>query len=236
MKLSIVTATFNAIEKIPTLLNSLRAQTDKEFEWVVVDGASTDGTVDLLNSIIDLNITVISEEDFGIYDALNKAIKICRGEFYLVVGADDILSPMAVSIFKNNIDKSVDIVTAHVEIDGSILKKSKRPPWLAGQFSYVTGHSVSTVFRKSLHSKFGYYSKKYPIAADQEFIMKACGGGARLKSIDSVVGTFSTLGVSSQDVLGSLTESCRIKIALGHNKYMQVLILLMRIIRYRRKI
>src|SRR5699024_1576503 len=92
-KLSIITATFNAVEYLPTLIESLRKQQDKDFEWVVADGASTDGTLELLESIDDLNIQITSREDFGIYDALNRGIKACSGEFYLVMGADDVLYP-----------------------------------------------------------------------------------------------------------------------------------------------
>ena len=81
-KVSIITAVYNAENHILNLINSLRQQIDKNFEWVVVDGLSTDSTVKILKNIDDLNITIISEADFGIYDALNKGIKACTGEYY----------------------------------------------------------------------------------------------------------------------------------------------------------
>lgn len=71
-KLSVITATYNAIEYLPSLIECLRKQEDQDFEWVVADGASTDGTLELLESITDLNIVITSQEDFGIYDALNS--------------------------------------------------------------------------------------------------------------------------------------------------------------------
>ena len=84
--ISVITVTFNAAALLPGLMDSLRTQTDRDFEWVVVDGASTDGTVALLNSSGDILSHWISEPDFGIYDAMNKALQMARGEYYLVMG------------------------------------------------------------------------------------------------------------------------------------------------------
>src|SRR5574343_103309 len=84
--ISIITVTFNAAAHLPTLIDSLRNQSDRGFEWIVVDGASTDKTVDLLEAS-GIVTTWISEPDFGIYDALNKAIRLSTGEYYLVLGA-----------------------------------------------------------------------------------------------------------------------------------------------------
>src|SRR5690554_463607 len=114
-KLSIITATYNAMDHLPNLIECLRNQEDQDFEWVVADGASTDGTLELLQSITDLNIIITSQEDFGIYDALNRAIKLCGSEFYLVMGADDFLYPNGVKDYKEAIVDGVDVVTALID-------------------------------------------------------------------------------------------------------------------------
>ncbi|OYV85676.1 MAG: hypothetical protein B7Z63_05145 [Ignavibacteriae bacterium 37-53-5] len=85
--ISVVTATWNAAQHLPGLITSLQGQTDKEFEWVVADGASDDGTLELLRSVTGLNIVISSQQDFGIYDALNRAIRIASGDYYIVCGA-----------------------------------------------------------------------------------------------------------------------------------------------------
>jgi glycosyltransferase involved in cell wall biosynthesis len=231
MKLSVITATYNVEDSLPYLIESLRCQIDSDFEWVVADGASTDDTLEILQSIEDLNIKILSGPDFGIYDALNRAIKSSSGEFYLVVGADDTLYPNAVSDFKAEADKSADIVTASIVISGCVSKHRRTPAWLCGQFHYVSGHAVGTIFRKSLHDNFGLYSKKYPIAADQHFILKACNNGARVKVIDSVVGVFNLVGVSAVDLLGTITEFYRVQVGLGYNKYVQTLLVIARLIK-----
>lgn len=98
--ISIVTATFNAAALLPGLIESLSAQTDRNFEWIVIDGKSTDTTRQIIESAGSIVSTWISEPDFGIYDALNKAIRIASSEYYLVLGADDRLLPDAIAHYR----------------------------------------------------------------------------------------------------------------------------------------
>lgn len=236
MKLSVITATYNAVEHLPKLIESLRNQEDKDFEWVVADGASTDGTLELLQSITDLNIKISSQEDFGIYDALNRAIKISNGEFYLVVGADDFLYPNAVKDYKEAIDKDVDIITAPVKYGQCLLKpRTATPTWIAGLSSYLSNHAVGSVYRKNLHKKIGLYSRKFPIAADQLFVLKSIKNGAKVKKINSIVGFFNDTGVSSVDMAGVFTECYRIQLLLGENKALQTTLLFLRMLRHYKK-
>lgn len=234
-KLSVITATYNAMEHLPNLIECLRNQEDKDFEWVVADGASTDGTLELLQSIDDLNIVITSQEDFGIYDALNRGIKASSGEFYLVMGADDILYPNGVKDYKEAIEDGRDILTAKIKYGGKLSVVRKNKSWLAGQFAYVTGHSVGTAYRKELHDRFGFYSRKYPIAADQLFILTAIKKGSLVKEIDGLVGEFSLAGTSSIDTLGTISEFYRVQLTAGENKFVQTLLFVVRLIKNVRK-
>ena len=237
MKISVITATYNAINDLPRLVESLRNQEDQGFEWVVADGASTDGTLDLLQSITDLNIKVSSQEDFGIYDALNRAIKISSGEFYLVVGADDFLYPSAIKDYKQAIEEGVDIVTSPIQFKDRISPPEGRgPSWLYAQFAYISGHAVGSIYRKSLHQEFGLYSRKFPIAADQFFILKCIKGGAKIKRIKNIAGYFNDVGVSSIDLTGALTEWYRVQLMVGEKKFSQTLLFFMRLIKHYKKL
>lgn len=231
MKLSVITATFNAMQHLPALVHSLKNQTDKDFEWIVADGASTDGTAEYLESITDLNLKVISQEDFGIYDALNRGIKASSGEFYLVVGADDNLSREAIGNFKKNISDSVDVVTARFYMGNKVFKPTGKPIWLHSSASFVSGHAVGTIFRKTMHDEIGYYSKKYPIAADQLFMIKCYNSGYRFCSVNFIAGNYSADGLSSVDRLGTVLEIYRVLISLQYNKYLQTMLLFFRISR-----
>ncbi|CAE6915974.1 Glyco_trans_2-like domain-containing protein [Ectopseudomonas oleovorans] len=212
--LSVVTATYNAVEVLPRLLASLRSQTDLDFEWVVVDAVSTDGTVELLESVRDLRLVYRSEPDFGIYDALNKAVKLCSGEYYLVVGADDALTPDAIANYRLWAAKSgADIVTAAVSIGAAVKEKPFGRSWLRGQMAFVTAHAVGSIYKKALHERpgIGFYSRLYPIAADQLFILRTMKQGGRVCVADFCAGNFAEGGISSTDVLGALTEFFRIQ-------------------------
>jgi glycosyltransferase involved in cell wall biosynthesis len=230
--ISVITATYNAAKLLPTLIASLRAQTDKHFEWVVADGGSTDGTLALLKNIEDLNITLTSEPDCGIYDALNRAIKLSTNEYYIVMGADDSFFPEAIHNFRQAAAQSgADMVTAEILIADQVLKTREGKGWRFGLNGLISAHSVGTMFRKALHVKFGFYSNKFPIAADQLFVTQACHGGASRYITNFVSGKFGTDGVSSADYLGTLMEFFRVQIITGHNKIIQLALLWARLMR-----
>jgi len=161
-KISVITAVYNAENHILNLINSLRQQKDQNFEWIIIDGVSTDNTLKILSAINDLNVKIISESDFGIYDALNKGIKLCKSEYYLVVGCDDILYPGAIHSYITAIKESnyPDIITGWVDTpSGFVMKPNRGPLWLSRLAHFISCHSVGSVYRKDLHDKFGYFSK-----------------------------------------------------------------------------
>ncbi|MHC1733557.1 MAG: glycosyltransferase [Bacteroidales bacterium] len=89
--ISIITATYNAAQHLSHLIASLRGQSIGNFEWVVADGGSTDGTLEILSQVDDLNIIVDSRPDCGVYDAFNRAVSLSSGDYLLFLGADDYL-------------------------------------------------------------------------------------------------------------------------------------------------
>jgi len=241
-KISIVTATYNVADCLPFLIASLHQQTDQDFEWVVADGASDDGTLALLNAVSDIHsvseikTNISSQSDFGIYDALNRAIKTATGEYYLVVGADDVLAPEAIAKFREIADhQQPDLVSARVMAAGQLCRVRPRKPWLYGGFAYVNSHAVGTLIKKSLHEKFGMYSHAYPLVADQLFFKKVGDAGANIVSAEFIAGEYGVQGTSSADVLGVLTEDFRIQVATGENKMVQAILFVLRMIKLFRK-
>lgn len=237
-KVSIITACFNASQYVPRLVSCLRKQTYKNFEWVVTDGGSSDCTVDLLSTVIDLNLIIDSRPDFGVYDALNRGIQLCTGDYYLVLGADDIIFPDSMEIIHAALLKTEsDIYSFLVESEnGNDINSKKKWPFFYSQRAYIGAHSVGTIIRKQLHYTFGYYSNKFPIAADQYFIKQACDAGATVEYIDKSIGIFGNSGLSSLDTLGQLTESLRVQIATGEYKFVQLFLFFLRILKNYNKI
>jgi hypothetical protein len=125
-------------------------------------------------------------------------------------------------------------VAAQVKSGERIHHVRRGPSWLFGQFSYVAAHAVGTLFRRQLHERFGYYSRRYPIAADALFIKKACQGGATVYAADFVAGEFGQGGTSSVDVAGSLSEFFRVQLET-ESKLPQLALYALRLIKnYRR--
>jgi glycosyltransferase involved in cell wall biosynthesis len=230
--LSIISVTFNAADVLPGLIASLRAQLDRNFEWIVVDGSSTDATIDLLEASGDIVSTWVSEPDFGIYDALNKAIRKSTGEYYLVLGGDDRLLPDAVAQYKRHATLSrADLVTASIIQDGRTSSGNLGRSWWNGMFAYVSGHSVGTLIRRSLHDRFGYYSRRFPVAADMYFIKSACKSpDVRVHHADFVAGELGSGGVSNTDKAATFCDCFRVQLETERSKLLQIAIFVAKLI------
>ena len=204
---------------------------------MVADGGSTDGTLELLASVTDLNLKIDSCTDFGIYDALNRAIKECSGDYYLVCGADDRLDENAIHNYKQEIlESKADIITAKIRGRYNNIVGPKRIRWLFGMSALISCHSVGAIFKKSLHEKYGYYSKLYSICADKLFVEQAIASGVSLKKADFIAGNYSGVGISSTKVAETLCQNFCIQIAMGRNKIIQLLLLCLRIIKNYKRI
>ena len=106
---SIITVVLNAKKDLIETIESLRKQDFKNFEYIVIDGGSTDGTIEIINNNLDIIDKWKSEKDFGIYDAMNKGIDLCEGNYIGMLNAGDKYMPNALSLVNsylkfNNLD------------------------------------------------------------------------------------------------------------------------------------
>lgn len=232
--ISIVTATLNSERELPRLFDSLRAQSDRKFEHVVVDGGSIDDTWKIVEAHRDVVTYAVTEPDNGVYDALNKGIRSANTDYYLVMGADDVLFPNAIAEFKEVLGAAdPDVVVAAVRA-GSKIRRGFRPwrAWL-GHSGMVTSHSVGMLIRKSLHKQFGYYSPKYPLLADGYFIKRVClSVDVKVVSAEFISGEFGVRGVSNRQLARALSESWQVQLDTGENPFTQYLLFQYRLIRY----
>jgi len=229
MKISIITATFNSAKTIQRLIDSLRSQSFKNFEWIVVDGESKDNTLEILNKITDLNLHICSKSDFGVFDAINRGIRLSKCDHYIVIGSDDWFEVDAIEKFAKEIDGHSSVITAPFVCNNKIQILSKLPLCFSGYRRKIYGHSVATLFKKNLHKKYGFYSNKYPIAADYEFMMKLIMNNENIKVCNFIAGEFSLGGISSSDFIGASNEVMRIMSSNGFSMPLQLLILIVRI-------
>ena len=232
--ISVVTVTLNAAKFLPGLIVSLRTQTDRDFEFVVIDGASTDGTQEVIASARDIVTYIISEPDRGFFDAVNKAIRVVKTDFYIVFGADDKMEPDAIANFKAVVEKTgADVVIADVKA-GKKIRRGYHPErhWL-GPASMITSHSVGTFLRTNLHDAFGDYSWRYPLLADIHYIKRLClSPDVKVVAGNFISGDFALEGFSNRNFVRIMCEYWWVQRDTGENPFLQYLLFQLRLLRY----
>ena len=183
---SIITATFNASEHLPRTIQSIREQIYANIEWIVVDGASKDKTVELIRQNEDVIDYWVSEPDGGIYDAWNKGVLLASGDWIAFIGAGDSYMPSAIDNYMNVMSTSAEIpelASSQVQLvsDSRSALRVWGAPFKWEEFEkYMTIAHVGALHHRSLFEKHGLFDISYSSAADYEFLMRC---GASLKSI-----------------------------------------------------
>jgi len=178
--ISIVTATYNSEQYIETCLASVNSQTDVHFEHIVVDGLSTDATLSKLQSGSYPNLKIITEQDSGIYSALNKGIRTASGEIIGFVHSDDKLaSNLTLKTIQNAFkEQKCDVLYADLDFFERGDFSTKVRSWRSGEFrrsklrnGWMPPHP--TVFvRKKIYERYGLYDETFKIAADYDFLLR----------------------------------------------------------------
>lgn len=200
--LSIITVCRNERERITRTAESVVAQTFTDFEWIVIDGGSTDGTLDKFVPYANRITHLISEPDNGIFDAMNKGIRFATGNYLLFLcGGDWLIDENALSdIFATR--PECDIVTGGIYIlypDGRTqLRPGNDLPVDRNRLYWRTLPHCSSFIRRSLFEQCGDYDLSFPIAADWEFFMKVIlRHGASVRQIARPVAIFTNDGNSA---------------------------------------
>lgn len=180
MKISLLTVSFNSEATIRDTIESILSQVYKDIEYIVVDGNSTDGTVNILKSYGSGISKWISEPDNGIYDAMNKAIKMASGEVIGILNSDDfyVNNKIVSSVAREFSDLSIDVVFGDlVFVDPQDLNKTVRKyssaKWNPHKFAWGFMPAHPTVFvRRKYYEMFGLFKTDYKIAADYELLIR----------------------------------------------------------------
>ena len=220
-KFSIITVVKNDEKGIKKTIDSISKQSFKNFEYLVIDGKSTDNTIKILKQKRKNIHKFISEKDNGIYDAMNKGVSKCNGSIILFVNSGDYLTKKALfyvnEIFKEN--KSIDFVFGTVKryyTANTILKYGYNRERLKYNFDFATAHSTGFFFKKKSFLKVGMFNIKYKCSADYDLYYRAIithkmNGGYTKKN--NLVGIVSKGGFSSKvSFLEHLLEETKIRI------------------------
>lgn len=218
MKFSVVTVCFNAESHISRAIDSLSEQTFEDFEWIVVDGGSTDRTLSLVNAVTGFGKSVISQRDDGIYDAMNKGISMAQGEYVFFLNADDAFASRNVlREVANQLDSlpEVQIFVGriwHVFSDRRILRDFSHLTYNRLLIDSVC-HQASFVRRELLVSSGGF-DLRYRMCADYDWFLRVLGQGVKMVFSQTVVALFSADGAHVKR--REITEKETRQIRRGH--------------------
>jgi len=180
MKISIITVCLNSADTIEDTIRSILSQDYKNIEYIIVDGGSSDGTLDILTKYRDQIHEYISEPDKGVYDAMNKGIKLSTGDIVATLNADDvyadetIVGRMVEFMQSNGLDAGYgDIVYIDQNNNNHVTRFWKTGVYKRGAFSHGWVIPHPTFFcRKQVFERFGYFNDKLQIAADFELMLR----------------------------------------------------------------
>lgn len=197
-KISVIIPTFNALKTLPQAIESVLNQSYESKEIIVVDGGSIDGTVDYLNTLQAPSLRWISETDKGIYDAMNKGVRIASGEWHYFLGADDTLALDIFSTIAPELNDSFRIVFGDVQFENGYRMVSflKSRTWLQN-----TLHHQSAFYHRSLFTDF-QYDTSLRVMSDYELNLLIHVKNLPTRYVPVVVALCHTGGASSQLSVG----------------------------------
>ncbi|BAS67697.1 MAG: glycosyltransferase [Gammaproteobacteria bacterium] len=210
-KISIITVVFNDADGLLKTIKSVVNQTYSNIEYIIIDGGSTDGTVDIIKKYEDKITHWVSEPDAGIYDAMNKGIDLVSGQWINFINAgDNFFDTSIVGKVVPLLDNDMWVVYGDTVLDYGAYTSLRINLDLSNMYyGQVLGHQSS--FTNAIYQKKNPFSLEYKIAGDYDFFLKAyIENKNKFKRISLIISIFSMNGVSSNNEVSSTLE--RIKI------------------------
>jgi len=215
-KISVVTVVYNSAALIENTVKSIINQSYSHIEYIVVDGGSTDGTIDILNRYKKNISTLISEPDHGIYDAMNKGISLATGDFVVFINSGDKFSSPDIleKIFSNPDAAQADVIYGDTDItdsEGNIIHSRRhRPPESLNWKSFKRGMLVchqSFIARRNLIDS---YDLTYRYAADFDWCIRILKKSKSVHNSRQVISLFLEGGQTRKTIVPGLKERFRI--------------------------
>ena len=181
MKITIITVVYNNYKTIKTAIESVLNQTYNDIEYIIIDGGSTDGTLDIINNYKDKISLFISESDNGIYDAMNKGVNLSSGDLIGILNSDDLYdNNIVIQNVVNEflIDKNLDILYGDLVYVNKIDTTKIIRKWFSSQYykNYFEDGNVpphpSLFLKRKIYFESGFFRLDFKLAADYEFMLR----------------------------------------------------------------
>jgi glycosyltransferase involved in cell wall biosynthesis len=202
-KITIITVNLNNTSGLQKTIESVISQSFQDYEFILVDGASTDGSVELIKENAQCITKWVSEPDTGIYQAMNKGIRMATGEYLLFLNSGDFLVDNHVlkNVFSQ--ERSADILCGKCNIsnEGVVVHTTNPPQNITFGTLYFNGLShQSTFIKKELFQRIGYYRENFRINSDIEFWYRSIiWEGASTEKLDFIISDYNLDGLSSKE-------------------------------------
>ena len=225
MKVSIITVCFNSDRTIEDTIKSIQSQTYSDIEYIVVDGLSKDRTNEVVSKYGDIVSVHVSEKDSGLYDAMNKGIKLATGDIVGVLNSDDVLADDSVieKIVAGFDDESIDAtysdliyVSQHDLNKLTRLYSSKVFSKRMMKFGIMLPHPTFYV-RKKCYETLGLYKVDYRVAADFELLARFMSKGIKSRRLPFISVKMREGGISSSGLLWRVHQNFEIVRACREN-------------------
>lgn len=243
---SIITAVYNGEKYIEQTIKSVLNQKFKDFEYIIIDGQSTDKTMNIVNKYKNKINLIVSMKDKNLWDALNKGIKLSNGKIIGIINSDDRYNSNALKIVSNYFlnHKKVDFFFGAVKKNKWGIKDVKKiyhgfhPKKISYKFNVYPSHSIGFFIRKKSHLKVGYYDTNLNYGADYDFfyrmIVKYKMLGISSKK-NEPIGTFRAGGMSEKlHWLETLFIESKIRIKNNQNFIFVILLFLLHFLNHLR--
>jgi glycosyltransferase involved in cell wall biosynthesis len=214
VKASIITVSYNSHETIYRTVKSVKRQTYPDIEYIVVDGGSKDGTVEILEENEKALDNWISEPDEGIYDAMNKGIRMSTGDIIGIINSDDWYEPeaveTAVQIFEHN--KNVDLVHGAMDVwreEGDLHARYRPVRYMSPKYATPYHHPTCFV-RKDVYRDIGLFDQRFSTAADYDFMLRFLSSEKYAVCVDKVLANFTRGGETTSSARSPYAQLWRV--------------------------
>lgn len=213
-KVSIITVCLNSEKTIEETIQSVLGQTYKNVEYLIIDGKSTDGTVDIIKQYSDRIAKWMSRPDDGLYSAMNQGISMSTGEIVGIINSDDRYTPDAIEkVVRSFCESDADLVYGDEMLvfeDGDT-KKRESGDLASLAYKMCISHPATFV-KKDMYIAFGMFDERYRIAADYELILRLRSNGAVMKKCPDVLAYFRIGGLSYTHTIECAEETKQISL------------------------